>query len=152
VSRIEGSLKLAILSLDGELSGYPLATLSDLSVGRYVNTVARVTSLRVREVEDEFGSKRISSGVLEDNALKTPFVYHKTSLPFEKNVILKISYAYVHEFQDRSLFLILTEYTKAETRYYKYIVKYIWHPKTGQIHRPVWNVVLKGIISKGYAS
>lgn len=138
--------------LPSEQHERPSVTLADLPAGKYVDTIARVASLKVKEVEDELGSKPIFSGVFEDSTFKVPFLCHKVSLPLEKNLVLRIRSAYVHEFEDRSLLLVLTEYTGAEPRYSEDIMEYVWFPRIGQICRPVWNLTLKGTVSNVYGS
>jgi hypothetical protein len=59
--------------------------LTELPPEHYVDTIARVASLRAREIQDEVGPKFIFSGIIEDDTFSTPFVCHKTSLPLEKN-------------------------------------------------------------------
>jgi len=81
----------------------PPIPLAELPPGQYIDTTARVASLRVRAVQDKLGPKLVFSGTLEDSTFAVPFVCHKTSLPFEKNLVLRISSAYVHEFDDKSL-------------------------------------------------
>ena len=126
--------------------------LADLPTRQYVGVIARVVSLRVREVCDKLGSKRVLSGILEDVTFKVPYVCHKTTLPVEKDSILEISSAYVHEFDDSSLLLVLTEHTEAKLRASEDSSSYFWLPKIGKIRRPVWNVVLHGIISNVFNS
>ena len=131
---------------------HPLIPLIDLPPRQYIDTIARVASLRVREIQDELGAKHVFSGALEDSTFSIPFVCHKTSLPFEKNLVLRISSAYVHEFEDKSLLLVLTEYSKAEPRYSEDITEYVWLPKIGQIRRPIWYIILQGTISNVFGS
>lgn len=72
----------------------PLVPLDELPPGQYVDTIARVASLRVRDVQDELEPKPVFSGILEDSTLVIPFVCHKTSL--RENLVLRIGSAYVH--------------------------------------------------------
>lgn len=122
--------------------------LVDLPPGQYVNVDAKVTSLRVREVRDRLGSKQVFSGSLEDNTFRVPYVCHKTALPLERGSILEISSAYVHEFEDRALLLVLTEHTDVKLQTSGDFSRYVRLPRIDGIRRPVWNVVLSGVVSK----
>ena len=94
----------------------PLVTLSELEPGRYASTQARIVYLKTVEKPDTLGEKVVFSGVIEDSTFKIPFVSHKTSFPFIRDSIYRFNSAYVHEFPDRSLLLIVTEYTKIEPK------------------------------------
>jgi len=122
------------------------AKLADLPPGQYVTVVAKVASISAREVWDRLGPKRVFSGCLEDETFRVPYVCHKTALPLERGSILEISSAYVHEFEDRALLLVLTEHTDARPRAPGGGSDFVWHPRIGGIRRPVWNVALSGIV------
>ncbi len=130
----------------------PVVTLSNLVPKEYVDTVARVASFRVKDKEDRLGAKQVFTGVLEDKTFKVPFICHKTSITIEKDLILWVKSAYVHEFQDKALLLVLTEYSRAEPKYSEGIQEYVWCPRIGHIHRPVWDVTLQGKVSNIYGS
>jgi len=91
-------------------------TLSELTAGRYVSTTVRVVFLRTVERQDALGSKLIFSGILEDSTFKVPFVSHRISFPLIRNCVYRFRSAYVHEFPDKSVLLIVTENTKIEPR------------------------------------
>jgi len=122
--------------------------LADLPPGQYVTVVAKVTSISVREVWDRLGSKRVFSGCVEDETFRVPYVCHKTALPLERGSILEISSSYVHEFEDRALLLVLTEHTDARLQASKDGSEFVWHPRIDGIRRPVWNVVLSGVVPR----
>jgi len=126
--------------------------LADLPSGQYVTVVARVTSVRVREVVDRLGSKQVLSGSLEDDTFRAPYVCHRTALPLERGSIIEISSAYVHEFEDRALLLVLTEHTDVKLQNSEDGSRYVWFPRIGGIRRPVWNVVLSGVVSRLFNS
>jgi hypothetical protein len=88
------------------------------------------------------------TGVLEDRTFKVPFISRKISLVLKKNRVLAVHSAYVHEFDDRALLLILTKDAEIEVKYGEDPQKYVWYAKIGCIHRPVWNVELKGTVAK----
>ncbi|MCP8308410.1 MAG: hypothetical protein H3Z54_06910 [archaeon] len=130
----------------------PFVALSDLKPLTYVDTIARVSTYRVVERQDQLGIKTVFTGLLEDKTFRVPFISHKTSLPMESNIVFKIISAYVHEFQDKSLLLVFTEYTKVTPQQIEDIRDYIWQPKIAHINRPVWNITLQGIVSTIYSN
>ena len=112
-------------------------TLSELIPGKYVSTTARVVYLRAIEKQDALGSKMIFSGILEDSEFKVPFVSHRISYPLIRNCVYKFQSAYVHEFPEKSLLLVITEYTKISPKdvedYRVYLETNGWfNPKTCQ--------------------
>src|SRR5919112_3772937 len=123
-------------------------TLSELIPGRYVSTTARVVYLRAIEKQDALGSKVIFSGILEDSAFKIPFVSHRISSPLIRNCVYKFQSAYVHEFpSEKSLLLVITEYTKISPKDVEDYREYIWKPTVDSIKRPVKSVALQGVIT-----
>jgi hypothetical protein len=125
----------------------PSVTLSELEPGKYISTVARVAYLRTAEREDDFGKKVVFTGVLEDRKSKVSFVSHKISYPLIRDSVYNIHSAYVHEFPDRSLLLVITEFTKLDLKNLENIREYTWVPKIGDIKRPVRYIYLNGTIS-----
>jgi hypothetical protein len=122
-------------------------TLSELIPGKYVSTTARVVYLRAIEKQDALGPKMIFSGILEDAAFKVPFVSHRISYPLIRNCVYKFQSAYVHEFPERSLLLIVTEHTKISPKDVEDYREYIWKPTVDSIRRPVKSVALQGVIT-----
>jgi hypothetical protein len=123
-------------------------TLSELIPGKYISTTARVVYLRAIEKQDALGSKMIFSGILEDSAFKVPFVSHRISYPLIRNCVYKFQSAYVHEFpSERSLLLVITEYTKISPKDVEDYREYIWKPTVDSIRRPVKSVALQGVIT-----
>jgi hypothetical protein len=123
-------------------------TLSELIPGRYVSTTARVVYLRAIEKQDALGSKMIFSGILEDAAFKVPFVSHRISYPLIRNCVYKFQSAYVHEFpSEKSLLLVITEYTKISPKDVENYRDYSWKPTIESIKRPVKSVALQGVIT-----
>jgi hypothetical protein len=123
-------------------------TLSDLTPGKYVSTIARVVYLRTIEKQDALGTKVIFSGILEDSTFKVPFVSHRISYPLIRNCIYKFQSAYVHKFpSERSLLLVITEHTKISPKDIEDFREFIWKPKIDTIKRPVRSLALQGVIS-----
>lgn len=117
-------------------------TLSELVPGKYVSTTARVVYLRAIEKQDSLGTKVIFSGILEDSTFRVPFVSHRISYPLIRNCVYKFQSAYVHEFpSDRSLLLVITEYTKINPKDIEDFREFIWKPKidsTGGDYNSLW--------------
>ncbi|HEY3525996.1 MAG TPA: hypothetical protein VGK47_07355, partial [Nitrososphaeraceae archaeon] len=122
-------------------------TLSELIPGKYVSTTARVVYLRAIEKQDALGPKMIFSGILEDSEFKVPFVSHRISYPLIRNCVYKFQSAYVHEFPEKSLLLVITEYTKISPKDVEDYREYTWKPTVDSIRRPVKSVALQGVIT-----
>src|SRR5436309_3573475 len=125
----------------------PQLTLSDLIPGKYVSATARVVHLKTSERKDALGSKMVFSGVLEDSTFKIPFVSHRITYPLLRNSVYKFYSAYVHEFEDKSLLLVVTEHTKIEPKNIEDYREFVWAPKIESIKRPVHYIGLEGVIS-----
>ena len=128
----------------------PQVALADLTAKSYVKTVGRAVYLKTTEKQDELGSKVIFSGILEDATFKIPFVSHKINIPWQRDTVYKFDNAYVHEFPDKSLLLVITEFTEWQIKvvdgYLEY-QQYVWKPKIETIKRPVQNISLTGTIT-----
>jgi hypothetical protein len=128
-------------------------TLSELSPGKYVSITARVVYLRAIEKQDSLGSKIIFSGLLEDSTFKIPFISHRISYPLIRNCVYKFQSAYVHEFpSEKSLLLVITEYTNINPKDIEDYREYIWKPKIDSIKRPVKSLALQGLITTVYGN
>ena len=125
----------------------PSVTLSELVPGNYISTTGRIAYLRTAERQDALGEKVVFTGVLEDSSSKVTFVSHKISFPLIRDSVYNIHSAYVHEFPDRSLLLVITEFTKLDPKNVDDMREYIWVPKIGAINRPVRHIYLNGTIS-----
>ena len=130
----------------------PSVTLSELEPGKYTSTTARVAYLRTAERHDALGVKVVFTGVLEDSKSKVLFVSHKIAFPLIRDSVYNINSAYVHEFPDRSLLLVITEFTKLEPKNIEDTREYTWVPKIGDISRPVRYIYLNGTISTIYST
>jgi hypothetical protein len=125
----------------------PTVTLSELEPGKYMSTAARIAYLRTAERHDALGTKVVFTGVLEDAKSKVSFVSHKIAYPLIRDLVYNINSAYVHEFPDRSLLLIMTEFTKLDPKNVEDPREFTWVPKIGDIHRPVRYIYLNGTVS-----
>jgi hypothetical protein len=130
----------------------PSVALAELEPGKYISTTARVAYIRTVERHDALGEKMVFVGVLEDRISKVSFVSHKISFPLIRDSVYKIDSAYVHEFPDRSLLLVITEFTKLSPKNVDDIREYTWVPKIGDINRPVRYIYLNGTVSTIYGT
>src|SRR5215831_14332594 len=94
----------------------PQLTLSELTPGQYVSTTARIAYVRTSERTNEPGTKVVFTGIMEDATSKIPFVSHRVTYPLIRNSVYRFNSAYVHEFEDKSLLLVITEHTKIEPK------------------------------------
>jgi hypothetical protein len=125
----------------------PQLTLSELIPGQYVSTTTRISYVKTSERTDALGTKLIFTGVLEDSTFKAPFVSHRISYPLIRNSVYKFNSAYVHEFEDKSLLLVVTENTKNEDKNVEDYREFVWTPKIESIKRPVHYITLQGVIT-----
>ena len=125
----------------------PQLTLSELIPAKYVSITARIVYLKTSERHDALGNKLVFSGLLEDSTFKVPFVSHRISYPLIRNSIYKFYSAYVHEFEDRSVLLVVTEHTKIEPKNIEDYREFVWTPKIESIKRPVHYIALQGVIT-----
>ena len=93
------------------------------------------------------GTKLIFTGVLEDPTFKAPFVSHRISYPLIRNSVYKFDSAYVHQSEDKSVLLVVTEHTKIEPKKIEDYREFVWTAKIESIKRPVHYIALQGIIT-----
>jgi hypothetical protein len=125
----------------------PQLTLSELIPGKYVSTTARIVFIKTSERQDALGNKLVFSGILEDSTFKVPFVSHRISYPLIRNSVYKFYSAYVHEFEDKSTLLVVTEHTKIDPKNIEDYREFVWTPKIESIKRPVHHIALQGVIT-----
>src|SRR6266487_3152636 len=125
----------------------PQLVLSELIPGKYVATTARIVYLKTSERQDALGDKLVFSSLLEDSTFKVPFVSHRISYPLIRNSVYNFYSAYVHEFEDKSVLLVVTEHTKIEPKNIEDYREFIWTPKIESIKRPVHYIGLQGVIT-----
>jgi hypothetical protein len=125
----------------------PSVTLSELEPGKYVSIQARIVYLKTVEKHDALGEKVVFTGLVEDPTFKIPFVSHKISYPLIRDSVYRFYSAYVHEFPDKSVLLVITEHTKIDPKNIEDIREFTWSPKLGAINRPVRNIYLNGTVS-----
>ena len=128
----------------------PLIALADLTPGQYVDTAARVLFLKVSERQDQLGTKQVFTGMIEDSSFRIPFVSHRIKYGLLRDTVYKFKNAYVHEFEDKGLLLVITEHTNIilkEIVDWNEHKQFVWDPKIGHIKRPMQNISLSGIIT-----
>ncbi|MGA9149595.1 MAG: hypothetical protein WBZ36_03375 [Candidatus Nitrosopolaris sp.] len=72
---------------------------------------------------------------------------HRISYPLIRNSAYKFNSAYVHEFEDKSLLLVVTEHTKIEPKNVEDYREFVWTPRIDSIKSPVHYVALQGVIT-----
>jgi len=125
----------------------PQLTVAGLIPGKYVSTTARIVYLKTSEKRDALGNKLVFTGILEDSTFKVPFVSHRITYPLIRNSVYKFYSAYVHEFDDKSILLVITEHTKIEPKNIEDYREFIWTPKIESIKRSVQHIALQGVIT-----
>ncbi|MFZ0514659.1 MAG: hypothetical protein WAM14_23855, partial [Candidatus Nitrosopolaris sp.] len=125
----------------------PQLTLSELIPAQYVSTTARITYMKTSEKTDALGAKLVFTGMLEDSTFKVPFISHRITYPLIRNSVYKFNSAYVHEFEDKSLLLVVTEHTKIEPKNIEDYREFVWTPKIESIKRPIYYLALQGVIT-----
>ena len=103
--------------------------------------------LKTTERQDALGNKLVFSGILEDSTFKVPFVSHRISYPLIRNSVYKFYSVYVHEFEDKSVLLVVTEHTKIDPKNIEDYREFVWTPKIESIKRPVHHIALQGVIT-----
>lgn len=128
----------------------PQVALADVTPNKYENVVCRIISYKTSERRDELGTKVIFTGLIEDASFRIPFVCHKLNIPFSRDSVFKFNNAYIHEFPDMSVLLVITEHTDWQMLnvdgYYEF-QQYVYKPKIDKIKRPIQNISLDGTIT-----
>ena len=128
--------------------------LADVVPKAYASVSVRIVSIKSREKEDELGKRSYVYGIAEDSSFKMPFMCYKVLVQFDKNGIFRFENAYVHEFEDRSLLLVLTDYSRIIYLPDEDPAEYQWQAQIGEIKRPLGysRVTLEGTMSKIFNS
>jgi hypothetical protein len=128
----------------------PQVALAEVAPNSYETVVGRIISYRTSERHDELGSKVIFTGLLEDASFRIPFVCHKVKIPLSRDSIFKFTNAYIHEFPDKSLLVVITEFTDWQFLNVDgsfEFQNYVFKPKIDKIKRPIQNISLEGTIT-----
>jgi len=116
----------------------------------YTTIHARVLVVKSKEKEDELGKRGYIFGLCEDATSRIPFICYKPYSSFFRDAVFKFEDIYVHEFEDKSLLLIITELSKIDYLIDEDPKKYVWNQQIGYIKRPMGTcrVTLQGILSQ----
>jgi hypothetical protein len=125
----------------------PQLILSELTPGQYISTTARVAYVRTSERTDALGTKVMFTGIMEDATSKIPFVSHRVTYPLIRNSVYRFNSAYVHEFGDKSLLIVITEHTRIEPKNIEDYREFVWTPTIESIKRPIHHIALQGVIT-----
>ena len=126
---------------------WPQLILSELTPGQYISATARVAYVRTSERTDALGTKVVFTGIMEDVTSKIPFVSHRVTYQLIRNSVYRFNSAYVHEFEDKSLLLVITEHTKIEPKNIEDYREFVWTPTIESIKRPIHHIALQGAIT-----
>ncbi len=131
-----------------------LTKLCDLKPGIYVNTIVIIRTVKAKTRKDNLGTRQYLFGISEDSSHITPFISYIQCETFFRNAVYNFENASVHQFEDKSLILILNERSKIQYLPEENPQNYNWQPKIREIQRPLGrcNITLEGIVSKIYAS
>jgi hypothetical protein len=125
----------------------PQLILSESTPGQYISTTARIAYVRTSERTDALGTKVVFTGIMEDATSKIPFVSHRVTYPLIRNSVYRFNSAYVHQFEDKSLLLVITEHTKIEPKNIEDYREFVWTPAIESIKRPIHHIALQGVIT-----
>ncbi len=107
----------------------PQVTLSELTPGQYISTTARIAYIKTSERTDAVGTKLVFTGMLEDSTCKVPFVSRRVTYALIRNSVYKFYSVYVHEFEDKSVLLVVTEH-RLRLRMSKTIESFFGHQQS----------------------
>jgi hypothetical protein len=99
-----------IRSLEGQrVEKARAASLSQLVPRTYSTVKARVLIIKCKQKEDELGRRNYVFGICEDATFRVPFICYKPYSCFLRDGVFEFRDCYVHEFDDKSLLLIVAE-------------------------------------------
>jgi hypothetical protein len=126
------------------------ASLSQLVPRTYCTVKGRVVIIKCREKEDELGKRQYIFGISEDSTFRIPFVCYKPYTSFYHDAVFDFKDCYVHEFDEKSLLLIVNERSVIDYLPNEDPAKYVWHPVIGDIKRAMGTcrVTLQGTLSQ----
>ena len=150
-------LKILNSAAAGSPAGRPsvpsgLTRLGNVKPREYTNFKARLVSFSFREIKDKAGEKTILKGYVEDKTFRAPLISHRIFEDIERDRVYLFKSAFVHEFEDSSIALILTEYSRVEEKPEERSADYFWKPTIGEMKRAIWNVNLGGTVTRIFSS
>lgn len=138
-------------SLEGQRVEKAKATsLSQLVPRTYSTVKARVVIIKCKQKEDELGTRNYIFGICEDATFRVPFICYKPYPLFFHDAVFEFRDCYVHEFDEKSLLLVVTEHSSISYLADEDPRKYVWHPVIGDIKRAIGScrVTLQGTLSQ----
>lgn len=126
------------------------SSLSQLVPRTYSTVKARIVIIKCKEKEDQLGKRQYVFGICEDSTFRIPFICYKPYQYFIRDAILAFRDCYVHEFNEKSLLLVVNEHATADYLPNEDPAKYVWHPMIGDIKRAMGScrVTLQGTLSQ----
>lgn len=126
------------------------ASLSQLVPRTYSTVKARVVIIKCKEKEDELGKRQYIFGICEDFTFRIPFVCYKPYPSFFHDAVFDFKDCYVHEFDEKSLLLIVNEQSIIDYLPNEDPARYVWHPVIGDIKHAMGTcrVTLQGTLSQ----
>jgi hypothetical protein len=142
-------------SLAGLRQGQPIekvkaSSLSQLVPRTYSTAKARIVIIKCKEKEDQLGKRHYVFGICEDSTFRIPFICYKPYPYFIRDAVLAFRDCYVHEFNEKSLLLVVNEHATIDYLPNEDPAKYVWHPVIGDIKRAMGScrVTLQGTLSQ----
>jgi hypothetical protein len=138
-------------SLEGQhVEKVKAASLSELLPRTYSTVKARVVIIKCKQKEDELGKRDYIFGICEDATFRVPFICYKPYPLFFHDAVFEFNDCYVHEFDEKSLLLVVTERSSIGYLANEDPHKYVWHPVIGDIKRATGScrITLQGTLSQ----
>jgi hypothetical protein len=138
-------------SVEGQhLEKVKAANLSELQPRTYSTVKARVVIIKCKQKEDELGKRDYIFGICEDATFRIPFTCYKPYPSFFRDTVFEFNDCYVHEFDEKSLLLVLTERSSIVHLPNEDPQKYVWRPAIGGIKRATGScrITLQGTLSQ----
>ena len=138
-------------SLEGQhIEKVKAASLSQLLPRTYSTVKARVVIIKCKQKEDELGKRDYIFGICEDATFRVPFICYKPYPLFFRDAVFDFKDCYVHEFDEKSLLLVVTERSSIDYLANEDPQKYVWRPLIGGIKRATGScrITLQGTLSQ----
>jgi hypothetical protein len=141
---------LASLNQGQRIEKVKASSLSQLVPRTYCTVKARVVIIKCKEKEDELGKRQYIFGICEDSIFRIPFVCYKPYSSFFSDAVFDFRDCYIHEFDEKSLLLIVNERSSIDYLPNEDPAKYVWRPVIGDIKRAMGTcrVTLRGTLSQ----
>ena len=141
----------SIGSVEGQhIEKVKAASLSQLLPRTYSTVKARVVIIKCKQKQDELGKRDYIFGICEDSTFRVPFICYKPYPSFFRDAVFEFNDCYVHEFDEKSLLLVVTERSSIVHLANEDPQKYVWRPVIGGIKRATGScrITLQGTLSQ----